>query len=169
MKKLKLLSYSKITAISSAVTALISQGSAEAGIVFFDVNPDLQISPTEVANFGDIDLVSETYVSGATTGNFFGIRAISNFFYFSGGGVDTLLYDGNYLEIRSRDAVISSSLPPGFYSFGPASSRAQTSANETLGATFLALRLDAGGGDYSYGWVQVLDFDTHFYRHRICL
>jgi hypothetical protein len=159
MKTLKLLSYSKITAISSAVSALISQGSAEAGIVFFDVNPDLNLPIFANTVFGEIDLNTETYSRGSNTGSLFRFTPNPSSFYMSSGGGISLLVDnglyGTYAASVSRASQISGALVGGSFGFAVGSDGSRTAQNEASGATFIPLRLDVGGGNFNYGWVQI--------------
>ena len=159
MKKLKLLSYSKITAISSAVSALISQGSAEAGIVFFDVNPDLNLPIFANTVFGAIDLDTETYIRGSNSGSRFSFAPNPNNFYMgSAGGITLLVENGLFAAYAAsvyRDREISAALIANSFSFAVGSDGSRTAGSEASGRTFIPLRLDAGGGNFNYGWVQI--------------
>jgi hypothetical protein len=159
MKKTKLLSYSKITAITSAVSALISQGSTEAGIVYFDVNPDLQLPTFNTTKFGQIDLNTETYTLGSNTGSRFQFGVgFGSFYMGSGGGIGFLLESnlyGNYAARVNRASEISADLISGNFSFASASDASSTAPNEVSGPTFIPLRLNVGNGNFNYGWVQI--------------
>jgi len=159
MKNVKLLSYSKITAIAGAVSALISQGSADAGIVYFDVNPDLQLPTFSTTRFGQIDLNTVTYTLGSSTGSQFQFGVgFGSFYMFSGGGIGFLLEStlyGNYVARVNRGSEISAELIESNFSFASGSDASSTAGSETLGPTFIPLRLNVGGGNYNYGWVQI--------------
>jgi hypothetical protein len=172
MKKAKLLSYSKITAITSAMSALISQGSAEAGVVYFDVNVagccDLQIINPEVGNFKNINLDSETYdlsvgYSVESQGNSFSIKPqYGGFFDFSGDPIGVFADEGFYITPISRGTPISSAMIQGEFEFTSLGNVGFSYESEPEGPTFFALRLDAGSGNYNYGWVQILELGTTY-------
>jgi hypothetical protein len=160
MKNVKLLSYSKITAIAGAVSALISQGSADAGIVYFDVNPDLQVS-NSITVFGEIDLNAGTYTLGSQLGSAFGFLPVSPFFYMaSGGGIQFLVENGYSAVAVNRNSEISEALIGGNFDFLTTSGPSSTAGSETLGPTFIPLRLDVGGGGVNYGWVQIFSSEV---------
>jgi len=158
MKKAKLLSYSKITAITSAMSALISQGSAEAGVVYFDVNVagccDLQIINPEVGNVG---------YSVESQGNSFSIKPqYGGFFDFSGDPIGVFADKGFYITPISRGTPISSAMIQGEFEFTSLGMVGFSYESEPEGPTFFALRLDAGSGNYNYGWVQILELGTTY-------
>jgi hypothetical protein len=166
MKTQRLFSYANITAITSALSAVVQDQTADAGIVFFDVDPDLNIrmhgpligKPSN-ATFGNIDLVNETYQLNANTGARFRIDSFYGF-GFNGSSVNTLK-NGNYMVAMNRGAEISGNRVQGGNVFGSLSAyyKAGSFTTEADGPSFFALRLDKGGGNYNYGWVQIFQLD----------
>jgi hypothetical protein len=163
MKKARLLSYMNVS-IASAIGMLGLCSQADAGIVYFDVNPDLSLTDASPGRFGDINLDTGTYLLGSTSGNSFSIDPLSGgFASFSGSLISALGDKGFYGVSYSRGHAISGSLvdPSIDRNFYATINQIFFEIDEATGATFLPLRLDAGGGSYSYGWVQGFDFGTH--------
>jgi hypothetical protein len=170
LRSSRLSSYSKVAL--GPLAAASAAGSAEAAIVYFDVNPDRTFNMTEALYFGSINLGTGTYALNNTDGTAFGLRfdddgagglfaglnAVSPGSYVQWGG-------GVYIERLALNASIDefsvlnwSPVPPmylfygyvgglnGNWAFGP---------NETQSG-FAPLRIFADGGlSYYYGWVEV--------------
>ena len=166
----RLSSYSKVAL--GPLAAASAAGSAEAAIVYFDVNPDQTFNMTEALYFGSINLGTGTYALNNTDGTAFGLR-----FDDDGVGLFASLkavspygsyvqWGGNvYIERLALNASIDgfsvsywSPVPPmrlfygyvgaldGNWAFGP---------NETQSG-FAPLRIIADGGlSCYYGWVEV--------------
>jgi hypothetical protein len=161
MKKTRLVSYMNVS-VASAMGMLGLCSQADAGIVYFDINPDLSLTdisenPDSLGKFGNINLDTETYTLGATSGNSFTLDLYygssrftgSNIFGFGEG-------PAAYGITVSRGHSISGSLvnPARQENFFPNVRQIFFDDSETNGFTFHPLRLDVGGGNYNYGWVQ---------------
>jgi hypothetical protein len=168
MKKTRLVSYMNVS-VASAMGMLGLCSQADAGIVYFDINPDLSLAnisenPDSVGKFGNINLDTETYTLGATSGNSFTLDLYYTFSRFTGSNIFGFGEGPAAYGITvSRGHSISGSLvnPTRQEDFFPNVRQIFFADSETNGFTFLPLRLDAGGGNYNYGWVQGFDFGTH--------
>jgi len=72
LRSSRLSSYSKVAL--GPLAAASAAGSAEAAIVYFDVNPDRTFNMTEALYFGSINLGTGTYALNNTDGTAFGLR-----------------------------------------------------------------------------------------------
>ncbi len=171
----RLPAYTKV-AIGSVATAS-AMGTTDAAVIYFDVNPDQTFQISQTLNFGSINLGTGTYTLNGTGGTTFGL-------YFAGysGGLSGYLnplgniewgFTGSYVERLALNDGISggsswswSAISPAPFPYGPASAylfggyAAGTAGNWGFGPNqtqtgFAPLRIDAGGGDYNYGWVEV--------------
>jgi hypothetical protein len=137
---------------------------ADAAIVFFDVSPDKTINAGQQMRFGDINLGTGSYTFGSTTAPEFSL-------YFTGPG--TSLYNGSsgagYIDWGldvSGDVLklsYSAAINPTAITNWSGSYNYLTQGGSgpwTGGANaYAALRIDAGGGNYNYGWVSI-NYDT---------
>lgn len=141
---------------------------AEAAIVYFDVNPDQTFGIDNTLNFGGINLGTGTYALNDTSGTSFGLDFLNSY----GDGLFAELrplgnvqwgYTVSYVErLALNDNITEASATtwgavPGAYLFG---SYVSTYGNWGFGPNetktgFAPLRIDAGGGNYNYGWVEV--------------
>ncbi|MGA1124795.1 MAG: hypothetical protein ACO3YO_09395 [Chthoniobacterales bacterium] len=142
----RLSSYSKVTVGSLAAAS--AAGSAEAAIVFFDVNPDQTILNGNSLSFGSINLVAETYSLADSTAPSFTLSSTGAGPEFSGNQIEAGALFGVYTYRLSDGDPISGALT---FSSTP-STPAYWGAGDS---GYLALRLDLGGGNYNYGWAQV--------------
>jgi hypothetical protein len=133
---------------------------ADAAIVFFDVSPDKTINAGQQMSFQNINLVTGTYEFATTfTVPYFGLA-------FYGGTKLVNVYtsiewglSGVDVAKVSYGATINASAFPSwgnYYNYlvengiGPWAGGADA---------YAALRIDAGGGNYNYGWVSI-NYDT---------
>jgi hypothetical protein len=148
---------------AGAAASMATSSDTEAAIVFFDVNPDRTISPAQQMTFGNINLGAGTYTFGSSTDPAFLLRLT---------GTGTGLYNGD-----GYTAYIQWGLAGGFVaklSYGatidPTAITSWDNGYDYLtkggsgpwtgGANaYAALRIDAGGGNYNYGWVSI-NYDT---------
>ncbi|MFN6300839.1 MAG: hypothetical protein ACK42H_01465 [Planctomycetota bacterium] len=154
MKKARLLSYMNVS-VASAMGMLGLCSQADAGVVYFDVNPDLSLTGSAIGRFGSINLDTGTYTLGSSTGNSFDMDLYYGDARFSGNNISALGVFVYGVTV-SRNQSISGSLADPTLQRRFASSLNQTffAANETAGPTFHPLRLNVGSGNYNYGWVQ---------------
>ena len=162
----RLTSYSKVAVGSLAAAS--AAGSAEAAIVYFDVNPAQTSVPNSTLSFGSINLGTGTYTLNGLSDTSFGL-------YFSSfnGGLSGYLstigsaewgYTTPYIErLALNDGISGASAwswnaPPNGYLFtgyiGDSGNWGFT-GNDDSKTGFAPLRIDAGGGNYNYGWVEV--------------
>jgi len=166
----RLTSYSKVAVGSLAAAS--AAGSAEAAIVYFDVNPAQTSVPNSTLSFGSINLGTGTYTLNGLSDTSFGL-------YFSSfnGGLSGYLstigsaewgYTTPYIErLALNDGISGASAwswnaPPNGYLFtgyiGDSGNWGFT-GNDDSKTGFAPLRIDAGGGNYNYGWVSI-NYDT---------
>ena len=159
-------SYSKITL--GSVAALGAAGSADAAVIYFDVDPDQTFNISDTLSFGSINLGAGTYSLNGTSGTTFEL-------YFDGytGGLTGYLrprgnvewgFSGSYVQRLSLTDSISGGSAwtwgtvPAAYLFGGYAGGLGGNwgfgPDETQSG-FAPLRIDAGGGNYNYGWVEV--------------
>lgn len=163
MVKTRLISYMNVS-VASAMGMFGLSSHADAGVVFFDVNPDLPLE-SAVAHFGNINLDAGTYTIGSTSGNSFSFDTTdarvdtfssSNIFALGDFGTYSVsLYRGNIISGSLEDPAINGR---GFFA---TMTHVTQGDDEATGPTFLPLRLDAGSGNYNYGWVQVFGFGSN--------
>lgn len=140
---------------------------AEAAIVYFDVNPDQTFGIDSTLNFGGINLGTGAYAINDTSGTSFGLDFLG-----SSGGLFAELkplgnvqwgYTGSYIQRLALDANITEASAANwgavpnaylFGSYGGAYGNWGFGPNETK-TGFAPLRIDAGDGNYNYGWVEV--------------
>lgn len=141
---------------------------AEAAIVYFDVNPDQVFGITSSLNFGGINLNTGAYTLNDTSGTTFGL----NFSGYEGalfGDLNPLGnvewgYSGSYVERLTGAASISGS---SLWSWAAAPAAVllggYVGADGNWGVSgpgdsntgYAPLRIDAGGGNYHYGWAEI--------------
>jgi hypothetical protein len=139
-------SYSKITL--GSVAALGAAGSADAAVIYFDVDPDQTILNGNSLSFGNINLVAETYSLGSSTAPSFTLSSNGGGPEFSGNQIEAGALGGFYTYRLSDGDPISGALT---FSSAPG-----TPAYWGAGDSgYLALRIDLGEGNYNYGWAQV--------------
>jgi hypothetical protein len=141
------------TGVAASVAA---PSEADAAIVFFDVNPDQTINPgpSQYVTFGSIDLVNGTYTLNSNTGTYlkFSVASTSwfnfaNFNIETAGSGPTPGYDAYKLSLG--DPINDAAL----IQWGPVSG--SFGDWYSGGSGYIALRLNAGGGNYNYGWAQL--------------
>jgi hypothetical protein len=153
--------------LSAGVAASMAVSSeADAAIVFFNVNPSQTITAGESVSFGNINLGTGTYTLNSLTGlNFtilFSGAGTSLYNGAGGGSIDWGLNgsdgSGDVLKL-SYGATINSAAALGWgYTYDYLTQGG--SGPWTGGANaYAALRIDAGGGNYNYGWVSI-NYDT---------
>ena len=154
------------TGVAASVAA---PSEAEAAIVYFDVNPDRVLvgSSFGYATFGSINLGTATYTSGSTAGDYFSIGMDFGGDLFSGhyqGNVQWGLSGVNYggfqptrVQKMAYGTSISSISPSigSWVNYGPYMSYNGTGPWAGGGNAYAPLRINAGGGDYNYGWVNI--------------
>lgn len=161
----RLPAYAKVTVSSLAAASAV--GTTDAAVVYFDVNPDQTFGITGTLNFGSINLGTGTYTLNGTSGTTFGL-------YFSGyqgalfGELEPLGnvqwgFNGSYVERLALNENISVDSAPSwgalpnaylFGGYGGYDGNWSFDPFETQSG-FAPLRIDAGGGNYNYGWVEV--------------
>lgn len=136
---------------------------AEAAIVFFDVNPNQTITAGQSVIFGDISLGSGAFNLGDTDSPSFMLM-------FTGGG--STLYNGygntsiewglnpasEVLKL-AYGATISAGAASSWYGSYNDLTRAGSGPWAGGANAYAALRFDAGGGNFHYGWVAI-DYGT---------
>lgn len=172
-KSSKLSNYTKTTLGSvAAVSAAGTMGNADAAIIYFDVDPDRTLvgSSFGYATFGSIDLGTGTYVNNSTAGNFFAVGMDFGGDLFSAHyqgnvqwGLSSTDYSGGTPFQPTRVQKITygtaiSDISPSIGSwvnYGPYMSYNGTGPWVGGGNAYAALRINAGGGNYNYGWVNI--------------
>ena len=154
---------------TGVAASLAAPSEAEAAIVYFDVNPDRVLvgSSFGYATFGSINLGTATYTSGSTAGDYFSIGMDFGGDLFSGhyqGNVQWGLSGVNYggfqptrVQKMAYGTSISSISPSigSWVNYGPYMSYNGTGPWAGGGNAYAPLRINAGGGDYNYGWVNI--------------
>lgn len=168
--KPSLKSYHKIT--FGTVATVTAGGSAEAAIVYFDVSPDevLVGSTFGYVNFGSINLGAGTYSKGSTSGDFFAIGMDFGGDLFSGHyfgtvqwGLSPTDYSGGtpFQPTRVQKVGYGTSISDisasigSWVNYGPYMSYNGSGPWAGGGNAYAPLRINAGGGDYHYGWVNI--------------
>jgi hypothetical protein len=154
-------------ALATTVLLLTAAASspARAAIVYFPVNPAQTVTGNATVTFGSVSLVNGTFTLNNPTQPSFGIGSTS--------GTDNTLFAQNNNNIQwaltapspgtglgqiakyAATNVISGSIAdwtssdPNFF-IGD-----HTQNWYATGTSYAGLRIDAGGGDYNYGWVSV--------------
>jgi hypothetical protein len=137
---------------------------AEAEIIYFDVYPPRTIGYGNSMYFGAISLSPATYTFNSSNGNFFGLAYSSQYnrlysyqstiAWGAGSGL------GQPVLKLSDGATIDAGAIPS-WNIGYALLTDRFSGYWTGGANaYAALRIDAGGGNYNYGWVSI-NYDTN--------
>lgn len=160
-------SLSAYLAAGIGATAAVSTD-AEASIVYFDVDPDQTINLDGAVAFASIDLQNGTYDLNGSSGTTFGLAfdgASGGLFgYLNPTGTVQWGFVGSNVERLTGTEVISGSSP---WSWGSAPSAVLlggyvgadgewgfSGPNES-NTGFAALRIDAGGGNFYYGWAEI--------------
>jgi hypothetical protein len=144
--------------------SMAASSEADAAIVFFDVSPDKTINAGQQMRFGDINLGTGSYTFGSTTAPRFSLRftgpGTSLYNGSSGGGyIDWGLdVSGDVLKISYGAAINPTAITSWHVGYDYLTRGG--SGPWTGGANaYAALRIDAGGGNYNYGWVSI-NYDT---------
>jgi hypothetical protein len=165
----RLPAYTKITV--SSLVAASAVGTTEAAIVYFDVNPDQTLIGNDLpyVTFGNIDLSTGIY-SLANGGNFFSIFIASNGNLSSGAyagtvqwGLSSTDYSGStpFQPTRVQKLAFGTSISDispsigSWVDFGSYMLYSGTGPWVGGGNAYAPLRINAGGGDYNYGWVNI--------------
>ena len=147
MKKTKpLASYTKVTL--GTVAALSAANSADAAIVYFDVN---KTSPKNTPlSVGAINLATSTYTLNNFTNPFFaGYVGSVDFYTF--GSIWTQVSANRIIALDYGDTISSGAT----FAYGRIATPGTTPGWTNGVDTYFGLRLDAGGGNYNYGWMNV--------------
>jgi hypothetical protein len=141
------------TGVAASVAA---PSEADAAIVFFDVNPDQTINPGGpqlTVTFGSIDLVNGTYTLNSKTGTYLYFTVASDSWFNSGQYIETAgsgpAPGYNAYKLSLGDPINDAAL----IQWGPISG--SFGDWYSGGSGYIALRLNAGGGNYNYGWAQL--------------
>ncbi len=144
------------------VTALAAINNSDAAIVYFDVNPDIAMS--NVRRVFTFDLANGTYVVSSTDSPFDGqarfrfdtVLVRGNTFGIDGGPIDVATYgSGGDLSQLALGATINAGTSTWLsYSYG-GTFYTPSGWNGTNQSGYAGLRIDAGGGNYNYGWVAL--------------
>jgi hypothetical protein len=149
-------------------------GSADAAIVFFDVNPDQTIPFGGTVTFGSIDLVNGTYTLNGTGGSSFGLAWSGDDIFGSVNPVGNIEwgYNASYVTRLALNDSISGasawtwstkSAPAGAYLVGGyigGSGEWGFSVNSGSVTGFAPLRINVGGNIH-YGWAEVTYANTN--------
>ena len=170
----RLPAYTKVTV--SSLVAASAVGTTEAAVIYFDVNPDQTLigNNSDFVTFGDIDLSTGTYVTGtypaAWVGNFFSIgmdfagRLRAGLY---GGTVQWGLSPTDYSgltpfnPIRIQKMAFGTSISDISPSIGSWVNNGEYMLYNGSGPwvgggnAYAPLRINAGGGNYNYGWVNI--------------
>ena len=141
---------------------MAASSEADAAIVFFNVNPSQTIGANESVRFGNINLTNGTFTLNSTTDPDFALRFFggTSLYNSSGGSIDWGLngFGGDVLKL-SYGASIN---PTAITSWGGGYDYLTQGGSGpwTGGANaYAALRINAGGGNFNYGWVSI-NYDT---------
>ena len=130
--------------------AIGSSTNTEAAIVLFDINPDANVPNGGMFRAGNIYLNPPFYMLGTTSGNWFRFDPNGAGMTWYGVVQNAQSYYG--VEPLSFGATIDGSRTWG----GTGSAYVGGGSPWVNGAsTYVGLRMDAGGGDYNYGWVNL--------------
>ena len=171
----RLPAYTKVTV--SSLVAASAVGTTEAAVVYFDVNPDQTLigNNSDFVTFGDIDLSTGTYVTGAYpaawVGNFFSIFMTPDGDLFSGiypsgtvqWGLSSTDYSGltPFNPIRIQKMAFGTSISDISPSIGSWVNNGEYMLYNGSGPwvgggnAYAPLRINAGEGNYNYGWVNI--------------
>jgi len=135
--------------------------SARAEVVVFSGNLPQTVTNNSEQYFGNISLGNATFVLGSTTPPSFGIGINNSNFYSTQNNGSEWAYDATvtspdgYIYMLSANATISSTAFANWSSTGPYFSNASGGPWISGGNAYAGLRMDAGGGNYNYGWVSI--------------
>ena len=130
--------------------AIGAPANTEAAIVFFDITPDANVANGGMFRAGNIYLNPPFYLLGTTSGNWFRFDPNGNSMTWYGVVQNAQSFYG--VEPLAFGATIDSSWNWG----GTGSAYVGGGSPWVSGAsTYVGLRMDAGGGDYNYGWVNL--------------
>ncbi len=165
----RLPAYAQVTVSSLAAASAV--GTTEAAIVYFDVNPDQTLIGNNFTHvtFGNINLSTGTYSLGYGGNNFsigmdFGGRLFSG--QYAGTvqwGLSPTDYSGStpFQPTRVQKLAFGTSISDISPSIGSwvdfDSYMLYNGTGPWVGGgdAYAPLRIDAGGGDYNYGWVNI--------------
>ena len=145
------------------VTALAAINNSDAAIVYFDVNPDIAMN--DASRVFKFDLSNGTYFVSPNSNAFYGQTRflfgsnfqLDNMFSITGENIGVAGYGVyNNLSQLTFGATINAGTSPSWlgYSYG-GSFYTPTGWNGTNQSGYAGLRIDAGGGNYNYGWVAL--------------
>jgi hypothetical protein len=155
----------------SSLVAASAVGTTEAAIVYFDINPDQTLNgiSSSYVTFGNINLSTGTY-SLASGGNYFSIGLSFEGNLFSGiyggtvqWGLSSTDYSGStpFQPTRVQKLPFGTSISDispsigSWVDYGPFMLYNGTGPWVGGGNAYAPLRINAGGGDYNYGWVNI--------------
>ena len=145
-------------ALAAAILAVASVfSSAQASVVVFNVSPAQTVVNNSEITFGKINLTNGTFALNDPTSPSFGIgiNTLTNFYSQSNIGVEWALdAPGGYIQKLSANDTISSAIT-NWSSSDPYFSNASSGPWISGGNAYAGLRLDAGSGNYNYGWVSI--------------
>jgi len=138
---------------------------ARAAIVYFPVNPAQTVTGNATVTFGSVSLVNGTFTLNSPTQPSFGIGSTS--------GTDNTLFAQNNNNIQwaltgpspgtglgqiakyAATNVISGSIADWTFADPNFFTGDHTQDWYATGTSYAGLRIDAGGGNFNYGWVSV--------------
>jgi|GEM_PF-1545927 len=161
--------------LAAGFAASMGASEADAAIVYFDVNPDQTFGLDDTLNFGNINLGTGTYALNNTSGSTFGLT-----FPVGGYGYDSMVgnlrplgniewgFSGNYEPFNVDRLALNNSIsgtsgwswgatPSAVLlgGYGGADGNWGFSGPGDSKSGFAPLRINAGGGNFHYGWVEV--------------
>jgi hypothetical protein len=169
----KMKSYRKATL--GSVATMAAGGYAQAEVIFFNVGISQNFGGSETLNFGSINLGNGTFEENGTNGPSFGLNFYTSAYGISelttleksvewgiDGYIDVLRLDtGQAISDASatwgNDSVVRKSLlwiyDDGYINLYRGGAWSVISDEQQIG--YAPLRIDAGDGNYNYGWVEI--------------
>jgi MYXO-CTERM domain-containing protein len=142
------------------VTALAAVNNSEAAIVYFDVNPDIALS--NAARAFKFDLSNGTYAVSSNPQDFYGQRQFLfgrigdafGIFGYSSYNSTSAGYGAFLLSQLASGATIGAGTTwlENAYGYSGYTPNGWNGINQS---GYAGLRIDAGGGNYNYGWVAL--------------
>jgi hypothetical protein len=149
--------------LSAGVAASVAASSeADAAVVFFDVDPSQTIGAGQNIYFGDINLAAGIYNLNDTDSPSFGLSFSglgTSLYNGSGGGSIEWGLAGSRVAKLSYGATIDSTAITSWDSGYDYLTSGGTGPWTGGANAYAALRIDAGGGNFNYGWVSI-NYDT---------